>query len=174
MGTGQVWRVEWRCKQLLYKTVFQADGLESGCSPLIKILLVIPEKMAKLPMDFALLCPWICSMPTWSPHSCLCPTCFSGFHCIDVPTPTFNPILRTVRWMPSPGKLEMWTWWFEFSIPWKVVSYEAQAFLCGLLTAKQLEGKDQPILNVLSPFQPQLRQEEWETLTELERVYRNK
>lgn len=57
MGTGQVWRVEWRCKQLLYKTVFQADGLESGYSPLIKILLVIPEKMAKLPMDFALLCP---------------------------------------------------------------------------------------------------------------------
>lgn len=56
MGTGQVWRVEWRCKQLLYKTVFQADGLESGYSPLIKILLVIPEKMAKLPMDFALLC----------------------------------------------------------------------------------------------------------------------
>lgn len=57
MGAGRVWGVEWRRKHLLYKTVFQADGSESGCCPLIRIPLVIHEKMAKLPMDFALLCP---------------------------------------------------------------------------------------------------------------------
>ena len=96
------------------------------------------------------------SVPTSSPH-CFPFSCLPCL-CVDVPTPAANSSENCAGPMPSPGRLETESW-LDFSTPWKMVSYKAQAFLCGLLsvnTAQKLflESKDQSIPNVLSSFWP--------------------
>ena len=110
------------------------EGSKSGCGPPTRILWWFMRRWPSFLWIFALLCPgstWICQcllrhlLPvTFLPPP---PTCPPGFLCMDVITPAANSFKNCVRGMPSPGKMEMLS--VVRFLPWKMMSYEAQAFL---------------------------------------------
>lgn len=124
----------WRASPL--DGVASCKGSESGCSLLTKTLRWPPVNRAPLCSVWDR--PESASAYFLTAFPPVPATCPLGVLCVDVTPATTNGFKHYVRWMPSLGKLEMLSHqWLASSTPWKTVSYERQAFLCGLLSVKQ-------------------------------------
>lgn len=139
----------------------QAEGVKVRGWPTSQDTLVIHEEMAKLLMDFcSVMSRLYLNLPMPTRHLLPViflpprPTCPPDFLCMDVITPAANSFKNCVRGMPSPAKMEMLS--VVRFLPWKMLSYEAQAFLRVVFSKTAykmfLEGKNQSIPNDLSLF----------------------